>query len=162
MGCKLMCLIPFLEWIKYIRKENKKAGMSQCSDNWRNDLTAGHAAVQHSLFSCWVFSIVSISVAHKDASQLVEALRVNGADWCVWHHQEVQCVCCRPRMLNNLLSWTACCLNWQRNAPSMKMLWSALVYVLEGPWKHIFSIRFWQWAVGCSLMHTSVPKLKQF
>lgn len=31
-------------------------------------------------FSCWVFSQVSISVAHEDALQLGEALCVNGAD----------------------------------------------------------------------------------
>lgn len=33
-----------------------------------------------SLFGCWVFSVVFISVTHKDALQLVEALCVNGAD----------------------------------------------------------------------------------
>lgn len=34
----------------------------------------------HSLFSCWVFSVVSITVAPKEALQLVETLCMNGAD----------------------------------------------------------------------------------
>lgn len=67
---------------------------------------------QKSVKSCWAFSLVSISVAHKDALQLVEALCVNGAD--LMHFtlsgdplRLLQATYAKPSPdLNGLLNWS--------------------------------------------------------
>lgn len=86
----VLLISSLLEWIKCIRKVSTK----------------------HSLFSCWPFSLVSISVAHKDALQLVQALCVNGAD--LMHFTQsggplclLQAIYAKPSPdLNGLLNWS--------------------------------------------------------
>lgn len=107
-GCKWMwLLIPsLLKCIKYISKENS-------TDPYSKVQTRRGVIQTRGVLRCtgwWLFSAASICVAHEDAEKSMEAVCVNGAGWCISSHQEVQCVCCRPDMLNDL--GAQCCATW--------------------------------------------------